>query len=489
MTRSSRGADRLRAQSPMAGLDRRNLGPVQVFAQSVSGAAPAAAMAVVPALVAASSGSATIWSIAVATVLALLVASCIGRFTRRMAAAGSLYSLTAKGLGPGPAFLCGSGLLIGYGLLAMATLTGAAIQLSAVLTRLGLPPGFAPLSVIGAVLMLAALVATLTVRGVRLSAVVVLLVETVSIGVILVVFAILLAQHGVPVDTAQLTAPADVGLGAIAAGVLPALALFIGFEAAVALGVEARRPFHTIPRAVRRTAALTGTLGLFAAYTQVAMFAASPGGLAANPNPIPTAAASEQLPWLSLLLDAGLATSFFACALAATTALVRLLFTAGREGVLPAALGTAHRRHRTPHVAVAVAVPVVSVVPAVLVGWGIPPSGALSGLLTTAALGYLLAYLLVCLAAPVFLHRIGELTVDAVLATVVIVPVLLAVLVAFVGSGPVTSAPLVVGSLLVLAAIRYLWLRRRHPERVAAIGMYDETSAGDLVGAPVAPGR
>lgn len=489
MTRLPRGMDLIRAQSPMAGLDRRNLGSVQVFAQSVSGTAPAAAMAVIPALVVASSGSAAIWSIAVASGLALLVASCIGRFTRRMAAAGSLYSLTAKGLGSGPAFLCGSGLLIGYGLLSMAALTGSAIQLGAVLTRLGIPTAFRLLSVIGGLLVLATLVATLTVRGVRLSAVVVLLVETLSIGLILVVFATLLARHRVLVDITQLTAPADVGFGAIAAGVLPALAMFIGFEAAVALGVEARRPFRTIPGAVRRTAALAGALGLFAAYTQVAIFAAAPGGLAAHPNPIPTAAASEQSPWLSVLLDAGLGTSFFACALATTTALVRLLFTAGREGVLPATIGATHRHHRTPYRAVMVAVPTAALVPVILLSCGVPPSQALSGFLIMSALGYLLAYLLVCLAAPLFLHRIGELTVDAVLATAVIVPVLLAVLVAFVASAPVTSAPLVAVSLLVTAATRYLWLRRRHPERIAAIGMYDETSAADLVGVPGEPGR
>ncbi|NBH08470.1 APC family permease, partial [Amycolatopsis sp. SID8362] len=38
----------VRAESPMSGLDRRNLGPLPVFAQSVAGAAPSAAMAASP---------------------------------------------------------------------------------------------------------------------------------------------------------------------------------------------------------------------------------------------------------------------------------------------------------------------------------------------------------------------------------------------------------------------------------------------------------
>jgi amino acid transporter len=487
VTYTPRVADQLRGQSPMAGLDRRNLGPMQVFAQSVSGAAPAAAMAVIPAIVAASAGAGTIFSLAIATGLALLVSGCIGRFTRRMAAAGSLYSLTAKGLGPAPAMLCGAGLMVGYSLLGMGSLTGAAMQIGALLSRFGLPAATSRPATAALLVVLAGLVAACTVRGVRLSAGVVLLVEALSIALMLVVFGVLLVSHGVGLDTHQL-APSGVGVGSVVAGVLPALGAFIGFEAAAAMGVEARRPFRTIPRAVRRTAALTGVLSLLAAYTQVAGFASTPGGLAAQQQPVRTLAAAEQLPWLSTALDAGLATSFLACSVATTTALARLLFSMGREGVLPARLGTTHRRFRTPHVAIAAALPVLAAVPIALVFSGVSPARALVPLLTTAALGYLLAYLLVCLAAPVFLHRIGELTVPAVVATSVIVPVLLVVLVVFVSSGQVSVAAVVTASALVLAVLRYGWLLVRHPRRVAAIGLYDETSAADLLGPPPKPG-
>jgi amino acid transporter len=484
VTYSPRVADQVRGQSPMAGLDRRNLGPMQVFAQSVSGAAPAAAMAVIPAIVAANAGSATIWSLAIATGLALLVAGCIGQFTRRMAAAGSLYSLTAKGLGARPALLCGTGLMTGYALLGMGSLTGAAMQTAALLARLDLPAADSPAVAAVLVVLLAGLVAACTVRGVRLSAGVVLLVEALSITLMLVVFGVLLVSHGIAPDTRQLSPSTGPGVGGVVAGVLPALGAFIGFEAAAAMGVEARRPFRTIPRAVRSTAALTGVLSLLAAYTQVAGFAAVPGGLAGQTEPVRTLAAGEQLPWLSALLDVGLATSFLACAVATTTSLARLLFTMGREGVLPPVLGTAHRRFRTPHVAIAAALPVLAVVPVLLFAGGLTPARALVPLLVTSALGYLVAYLLVCLAAPVFLHRIGELTPGAVLATCVIVPVLLVVLAAFVSTAPVSVAALVTAGVLLVAGGRYLWLRACHPERLAAVGAHDETSAADLLGTP-----
>lgn len=128
--RVSAGAPAVRAGSRLPGLERRTLGPVQVFAQSVSGAAPAAAMATTPAIAAGTAGKGVGWSFVAATAVALLIAGCIGQFTRRMAAAGSLYSLAAKGLGPVGAFACGYALLIGYGLLVSASLAGSAGYLS-----------------------------------------------------------------------------------------------------------------------------------------------------------------------------------------------------------------------------------------------------------------------------------------------------------------------------------------------------------------------
>ena len=105
MNYSTRIANQVRGQSPMAGLDRRNLGPMQVFAQSVSGAAPAAAMAVVPAIVAASAGAATIWSVLIATGLALLVAPVFANNVEAvqpydaMAYLGAILLIAAAALG------------------------------------------------------------------------------------------------------------------------------------------------------------------------------------------------------------------------------------------------------------------------------------------------------------------------------------------------------------------------------------------------------
>ncbi|MGQ0573043.1 MAG: APC family permease [Pseudonocardia sp.] len=462
----------LRRRSPVHGLDRRALGAPEVLAQSVSSAAPAAAMATVPAIVAATAGTATVWSFAVATAVALLVGTCIAQFTRRMAGAGSLYTLTAQGLGTGAAFASASALLVGYALLVMAAVTGAAIYVGALLDRLGVATGSPAVLAVAAALV-AAGAAVVVLLGVRLSARTALGVESVSITLIVVVFGVLLAGSVPPVGGPV----PDPGLAGIAAGVLPALGAFIGFEAATALGVEARRPYRTVPRAVLWTAAVVGLLCLVAAYVQVTAFG---GGRVEAPEPVIAAAAARGSAWLGVVLDLGIAASFLASTVATANALVRVLFSLGRDGVAPRALGVTHRRYRTPHAAIASALPLCGAVPVVLLAAGLPAAWVLSVLLTVASAGYLIAYLLVSVAAPVFLRRIGELTPGPVIASMLVAPVLVAACAAYLVLATGGPVPAVLGSLLVAALAWYAWLRLRRPDALRGIGVYDETSTADV---------
>jgi amino acid transporter len=466
----------------VAGLERRRLGPLAVFAQSVSGAAPSAAMAATPAIVAATAGGGTVWSFVIATGLALLIASCIARFTRRMAATGGVYSLTAKGLGPAAAFAAALASLVGYGLLAAAALAGVALYLDALVGEVvgrGVGASVGSLGHVLIVLVAGLSVGVLVVRGVRLSARVVLLAESCSIALMLVVFTSLIAG-GMP-GGAPVAMPGP-GPGGIVVGVLPALAAFIGFEIATLLGAEARTPFRSVPRAVTLTAALTGVLYVFAAQVQVLGFATTPGGLAGQAEPVIALAAAKGWGWIPALLDVGLVMSFFACALATSTALARVVFSLARDGVVPATLGRTHRRFRTPHVAIAAALPVVVGVLVVALVVRVPLGTVLVGVLTAATCGFLLAYLLVCAAAPVFLHRIGELTTAAVVVSAVIVPILAIVLVAFVVTTPSASGLLV--GVAAVGVAGYLWLRVRRADALAAIGVYDETTAADVLVPP-----
>ncbi|MFT4212990.1 MAG: APC family permease, partial [Microbacterium sp.] len=395
------------SRSPMHGLDRRSVPFVDVLAQSVSAVAPSAAATTVVLLVAGVSAQATVLAVAIAGVLSLLVARTISQFARRFAATGSLYTYTARGLGPAAGLAAGGAILVGYGAIAMFALLGGAYYTTLLLGALW--PGVHGAAVLAVVLAAEALLLVLVlVRGIRLSTRVALVVEGVSVALIVALLVVLLTRMG-PVDVSALL-PGDASPAGVAAGALIALTAFVGFESAATLGVEARTPLRTVPRAIAWTVVVSVVLYLLSAVVQVAGFDALGIVLASSASPINDLAAAYGVGGWGVLADVGIAASFLACAIGSTTALSRVLFAMGRDGVLPAALGRTHRRWGTPVGALAVALPVVTAVPLLLIAFGVDVRAAMHLTISLGGAGYIVAYVLVCVAAPVFLRRIGEVT-------------------------------------------------------------------------------
>ncbi|WP_448627640.1 APC family permease [Geodermatophilus sp. URMC 64] len=469
----------LPARSPVAGLRRRRLSFAEVLAQSVSALAPSAAMVVVPSIVLVESGAATLPAFVAATALVLLVGWCLTQFGRRMAAVGGTYSYTAKGLGPVGALVGGWALLIGYAAVAMSALVGSAVYLAGLL---GLDPS--PPVVAGLGAGLGVLATLFPVRGIQLSARVALVLEVLSIALVLLVLGVLLlAPRGAPGSAAPVVDGA-VHWGSVAVGVVLGVTAFMGFESAAVLGVEARRPLVAVPRAVLWTPAVAGVLFVAAAVAQVVLLRAAPLDVLTSPVPVAELADRDGLGVLRRLLDLGIAASFFACITGSTNALGRVLFSMAREGVLPAALGRTHPRFETPHRALALVLPAVVGVPVVALAAGASPRAVLTGSLTVSAFGYVLAYVLACLAMPLFLRRIGELTPVAAVAG------LLAGGAGVLGLGAAMAGASLWGgqamTVVFLAALLpgvlwALWLRWRAPGRLRAVGVYDQATASSVL--------
>ncbi|MCS5729952.1 APC family permease [Herbiconiux moechotypicola] len=471
-------------RSPVEGLERRTVGFVDVLAQSVSAVAPSAAATTIPLLVAVVAGGGTLWALAVAMVLSLLIAGTVNQFSRRIAATGSLYTYVSRGLGTGAGFVAGTAMLVGYGFIAMFALAGAGYYLAILLGRVW--PG-AVSSTGLAVAMIAAMalvVVVVIVRGIRLSTRLTLLIETVSVAIILVLVVTLLVNTGGSFEWSALSlagsTPATFAVGAVLA-----LTAFVGFESSSALGVEARRPFAAVPRAIVWTVIVSGSLYLVATYSQIVGFGALGLDLTASASPVNDLATAYGVEWMGLLLDVSIATSFLACAIASTTALARVLFAMGREGVLPPVLGVTHRRFRTPWVAAAVAVPVVALVPIVSIALGSGLWETMQTLIVVAAAGYITAYVLVCVAAPVFLRRIGELTTGVAVRAVAAAALLSVGLVVYLVvefAGERWLGALVFVLLMAAGCGYYLVRKRRHPWLLDTIGVYDVPVAGDVLG-------
>lgn len=473
------GTPRIRSRSPVAGLERARLSFVQVLGQSVSAVAPSAVMVTLPALVIPDAGRATIAVFVAAAILMTAVGYCIGQFATRMVAVSGLYSYIVKGLGAVPGFGGGWSLLVGYAAAAMASTLGAASYLAALLGRVGLPAGSPLIAVLAAIVGLLALL--LMVRGVQLSARIMLAIEVFAIvaaSAALVVAFVQSVREGATPSAGGAKSGSAVGFA-----VLLAITSFVGFESAGTVAREARNPFVAVPRAIRWTPIALGVLYVFAAALQL------PEPVRQGVDSLPivltlpdTSGAGSST--LSIVMELGITASWFACVLGSTTALSRTLFAMGREGVVPSVFGRTHHRFHTPHVALTAAMPIVVAVPVLYLFVSGSSRDVLIGLLAVSAHGYVLAYVLLCVATPAFLRRIGELTLLPLIVGVLTATAMVALVgwAAFSRTYVAGAATAVYVLLMLVGAAVFAIRARRSPGIGERMGVYDEAVADDLLG-------
>ena len=465
---------RLGARSRLAGLDRRSLGRAEVTAQSVSVMAPCAAGATVPLLIA-ESGAALVGSIVVAVFLAGLVSRVLTEFASRLAAPGALYTYAAKGLGPAAGFATAAAMVLGYGALAMFTLTESATYL---LRVLGIDrPTAAVLA--ATIVTIGSVSAIVLLRGIRASARVSLVVEVVAVTILVAVAITVMVTVRGGVDLSVLAA-APTGLADFATGVALATCALIGFESAASLSVEARAPLRSVPSAIRGSLVFGAVVVLVVAVAQDV--ARGPGSSSADGN-LDVLVSRVADGWFAPVVDLGVVASFLACTLACVTALARLLLSLSREGLLPGRMGSTHVRFKTPVTAITAAMTVIVAVPAAIAAFGVGLRPMAGSLAAAPVIGFIASYVIVSVAAPFFLYRLGELR-----APTVVVAAGAAVSFGFVGVvfvGAIVDSDWGMGAIgaliwFVAATAVYVVLRRRRPERLARIGVHDTPTRADL---------
>lgn len=468
--RRLRGRLRLGARSELAGLDRRALGFTDVVAQSVAVMAPCAAAATIPLLLG-QAGAPLVWSVVTATILAALVSVTLGAFASRMVAPGALYTYAAKGLGPTAGAAAAAAMVLGYGSLGMFALSQTA---SFGLRAIGVAQP-STLQSCATVIGIGLCVAVVLIRGVRISARVGLITEAVAVAVLLGVVGVLVSRTWSDYDAAQLVA-APGGWSHYLGGVAVAICGLIGFESAATLSVEAKRPLRTIPRAITSSLAVGAVVVLVATIAQAGNVTVLQAVSALGEGDTDALTEVIGASWVLPVVNLGVTASFFACVLASTTALTRMLLSLAREGVVPARLGTTHPRFKTPVIGVVsmVALMATIVVGAVLAG---ASEDAIRGSMASApAIGFMTGYVLVCAAAPVFLRRTGELQLRIAVIAVAAAVAFAGILVVFVvGNIDGQWAGGIIGALIwfALTAVGYLVVRRTRPDEVARIGIHE----------------
>jgi len=441
------------AASPVHGLARRSVGYFDVLGQSVAALAPSAAATTIPMLTFAVAAGGSAIAVLIAAVIALGVAASVNVFAKRVAAAGSIYTYVSLGLGPGASRLSGAAMLLGYGLIAVFELFAAAHFVGHAL-------GGGPTVAIALGAALGGVLLAVMFGGIRLSTRLMLVVEVATVAALLVVVIALLLV--LPIEPADLL-PAPVGFDRIVLGVVVTMSAFVGFESAVALGVEARRPFKVIPRALLLTVAVSGAVFVFVALAGLAAGGALGFERIVNDSPFDAVAQVYGARWAAVVLDLLVGFSFFAAAVAACTAFVRILFSMAREGTLPAALGRTHARTGVPTVATLACLPLV-LTPVILRASGMDLRGAMDTVVVAAVAAFVLGYVLVCAAVVPFLRRIGELTAWQAVRSVISAVVLAASLVAFLAiaaaSGRAGGVVLFGAALAAAAAALTAWRHR-----------------------------
>ncbi len=424
--------------TPRYGLRRGVLSPVETLAQSVSAIAPTTTPAMTIPLVFAMAGDGTWLVYALATAAMTLIAVLIGCFARRSASPGSLYQYVTGSLPAWASGLAGWSLLLAY-VATAASVTGGFVQYANVLLMSVTGKTAPPVLLVTLAIFTAAAMAY---RDIRLSARSMLWLEGVSVACILSIVVLVLARHGLRLDTAQFRLR-GASVSGMRLGMVLALFSFVGFESATALGEEAAHPLRTIPRAVLQSAVGVGLLFVVCAYAEVLGFRGLPETLNQAASPFHTLAAQAGLPELGFVVNAGAMMSVFACALACITAAARVLMLMSHHGLAHAHLTRTHERNETPHVAVLVTAAATFVPTFALAARGVSGADIYGWLGSLATYGFLTAYGLVCLAVPVFLRHHRALT-----------PLWLALA----GAGAVAMLLAIAGSVYPVPEGAYRWL-------------------------------
>lgn len=409
-----------RQAQPNYGLHAGVLGPVETLAQSVSAVAPSTSPSLTIPLVFALAGNATWFVYLLATAAILLVGFCVSRFARLSASPGSLYTYTANTLPPIFGATAAWGLLLAY-IATGASVAGGAVYYASVIVQQFFHWAPPSIPILAAVCAVAGWIAY---RDIKLSAELMLWIEVASVSLILIVLMALVYHYGLQFDREQFTLK-----GAHLSSLGPALVLaifsFVGFESATALGIEARNPLRTIPRAVLQCALMVGAFFMLCAYSEVLGFRGESGKLSETTSPLHILAGRAGISPLGVAIDMGAFISVFACVLACTTAAARVLMRMAHARLLPSALERTSRRHGTPTAAVAISAGIMFSGTAVMALCNITGSDMYDLYGSLSVFGFLTSYALVAAALPFARSARGQHSHAVALASILTVIVVI----------------------------------------------------------------
>ena len=392
------------AASTTAGLRSGALGFPALLAQSIALISPTMTAVLIIPLAFSNAGQGTWLAYLFGTVMLLFVVLCLNQFARRFAGPGAMYTYTTRGLGAGAGVFSGWTLIWSYLFIGVAGLTGFAVFAGQFLSAVGFKGTVPPVIFFAISAILCWFIAY---TDIKLSSILTLVLEGLSVACILTLAAIVLFKHGVSIDTSQ-TSLKGVGFHGMSLAVVACIFSLVGFESATALSGEARNPLRNVPRAVIWSLILTGLFMVIMAYVEVFGTRHYGTPLSSIAAPLNVISSIYGVSYFKIPISLGAMISFFSLSLSCLNAGSRIIYPMGEHLIFPRHLGRVHAKNGTPHVAITVYVCIMFLVPTVL-EINTNPLTTFGDAGTLAAFGFLLAYFLITFAAPAFLRKRHEL--------------------------------------------------------------------------------
>lgn len=259
--------------------------------------------------------------------------------------------------------------------------------------------------------------------------------------------------------------------------------LFIGWENSAALAEETNNPRRNVPRAVFMSIALMAFTYLLLAYATVSGFKYNATALTGADIPF-ISVAHGVATWLTFIAYLAGLTSTLGVLIAAVNSQCRLIFNAGREGLLPRWIGRVHPVRRTPVNAIITFVGIAGVI---TLGWALGhwfgghgnSLSALNFFFESSTMGTLLVlvvYFLANLALPFYYrkYRPAEFNIIKHIVLPVLGMVAIAVPIYYLCKPPQPQPydwfPFAALGVIVVSILYSMWLVRRDPGLGGRVG-------------------
>ncbi|HEY2576707.1 MAG TPA: APC family permease [Streptosporangiaceae bacterium] len=327
-------------------LHRGALGLVDISASTMANIGPAYSFYFSMIVIVTTAGIAAPLTVLVAAVAIALLGNTLSQFSRAQPSTGGFITFVGKTFGGTSAvttaLLCGAGYIIAIS--SVLAICGGFLSI-----LLNYYLGWNVPWIIFSLLMTAGAI-VMMVRGVAVSTKLAGLFFGFELLVLLVLSIAALIKNGGHLSAAPFN-PHNFagGFSGAAAGFPLAVYLFIGWENSAALAEETGNPRRNVPRAVYLSVALMAVLYLLLTYSTVIGFHDSAKSIAGAPSGIPLLDLAHSIaPWLLVIGYLAGLTSTTGVLISAVNSQCRLIFNAGREGLLPRWIGRVHPTRRTP---------------------------------------------------------------------------------------------------------------------------------------------